>query len=135
MENHETYFNEGYAQINLHENAKTIEIIFKDADINHSQYQLVLSKSLVQFKQSDYENWLIDIGTKNEISDNEKRWAEEYLIPDLIESGIRKIAFVISVGDFSHEQKEILKNMVEIRKGIGHFFNSKAEAFVWLTGK
>ena len=133
MNTFETYFEESYASIKFSLSLKLVEIVFTDSKITGAQYKLALSKALVVLKQNDILKWLIDIGTKKHIPDKDKAWLKDYLIPDLIEAGINKIAFIISQGNFDDEQKHQLTDIAKIKNAEVHFYNSKEEAREWLN--
>lgn len=132
MNDFETYLDESYASISYSVSSKLIEIVFKDAEISSEQYRLALSKALVVLKQNDILKWLVDIGMKRQIPDKLKEWTKDFLIPDLIEAGIDKIALITSQGNFDQEQKQELKDIARIKSAEACFFNSREEANKWL---
>jgi hypothetical protein len=126
------YFNASHADINYYEDQKLVEILWKQTSPNSSSYRLTLTKALIVVKQYGAENWLSDMTILKEVSEDDRRWVESYLVRNCAESGLKKAAFVLNseirekihTPDFDQivgEQK------IEVRS-----FNMPQDAYKWL---
>ncbi len=128
-ENDCIYFSDGHAEICYKKANDLVAVTWKDDLDNTQKYQLILSKALVALKQYKAKNWLTDMTIKDKITDDEKKWVKRYLLPNISENDIEKVAFIRwKVKDkLSNEIKSTaIKYNIKLR-----FFKDKASALQW----
>jgi hypothetical protein len=125
------YFEDNYVRISYCIESRLIEVVWKDTNVDCVQYQLSLSKALVVFKQFDLRNWIIDVNKRITVSNEEIRWTQDYLIPNLLGVGLDCIAFIINP-TFTRKQCDALLEIANIKQANVRFFFSSEEAFQWI---
>jgi len=104
------YFEQAYAKISYNEENKLVEVELKDPNVNSTQYCLTLSKALVVMKEQDAEMFITDISKKGNLSVAETEWVENYFIPSISDTDLKKWAFVSSNSEATDQLEKSVKN-------------------------
>ena len=121
------YFEQAYAKISYNEENKLVEVELKDPNVNSSQYCLALSKALVVMKELEAEKFITDISVKGGLSVSEAEWVENFLLPSISDTDIKKWAFVSSNANTTDQLE---KNVKSEDLFVGTFAN-RADAMEW----
>lgn len=121
------YFEQAYAKISYNEENKLVEVELKDPNVNSTQYCLTLSKALVVMKEREAEKFITDISVKGGLSVSEAEWVENFLLPNISDTDVKKWAFVSSDANTTEQLEKNVKN----EDLFVSTFTNKADAMEW----
>jgi len=127
------YFEGEHAKILYHEDQRLVEVTWKDAYSNEADYRLILTKALVAIKQYDAENWLSDVRQKKVFLDEERKWLENFIIPNACTNGIKKVAFVLNKNIFQQYKNDEKKRTFDHKEVALRIFDETSNAITWFN--
>jgi|JFJP01.2.fsa_nt_gi hypothetical protein len=124
------YFEDDHAVVKHDEARKLVEVSWKITDSNSSKYRFTLTKALAVFKQFDIKIWVSNMKNIQNVSDQDKQWVKEVLIPNIASQSLDKAVFVVKK-ESTFEINEI--SAIAKSNGVNiNFFDTIEEAYQWL---
>ena len=131
-EDNTIYFREEYAQISFSSSKSYMDVIWKAPITDVAHYKLTLSKALVVLKQYDVKNWITDISLKSSVTSDEKDWIIKYLLPNVKDTSLEKLAFIVNKDTFNGEESETFQKQIEEQGICTKLFHKKDDAYEWI---
>jgi len=128
------YLEENYADVIYHKEIEIVEISWKSYT-SDEVYKETLNTALNVIKENKIRLWLSDMTNAKVVSNAATEWAKNVFIPDALQAGVRKAAFVLSKDVF---RRFYVDNIASTILGTGaelKYFDDRNNAISWLTMK
>jgi hypothetical protein len=126
------YFQKTDALIEYLQSKQLLEVTLNGNGNVDTDYKLILSKAMAASKQYDVKHWMADLSHKRKVPIDDT-WISNYLLPNIIEAGLIKLAFVMHA-DFDKDEACVSIKELENNPGLPlRFFVNKEEAYKWLN--
>lgn len=128
-----THFDSNLATVNYLPEKKIVEVIWKGEYVKSDDYRITLNKALELLTKYKAECWLSDMTLQKAVSQEDKKWVDEYVIPLAIKTGVKKAAFVVPENIFAklyadHVAKSIKNSGFEFQ-----YFENRKSAHNWFS--
>ncbi|WKN30357.1 STAS/SEC14 domain-containing protein [Porifericola rhodea] len=126
------FFENEFAQINYLEDAKTVEMVWKQTT-SSQMYRDLFAKGVEALEHFQVANWLSNTTDQGLVAPEDRKWLETQMIPTAIRSGLRNIAVVVSKDIFKRYYVDNVRKYVEKSHLSMQYFDDTKEAVQWLS--
>ena len=118
-----------YAQVTLDQEADVLKLVWK-SDCPSDIYRFVYNNILDLLKKTKFKYYVADIRNITMIAPSDRKWLQEEIVPVLFESGVIKIAALVSGDIYIQRHIAHINKSIEDAKPIKQF-GSLEEALKW----
>lgn len=127
-----TIFNENFATITYHQDAKMIKIVWNGA-FSKEQYQQAIESALdFQLKAKlPVENYLSNILKQGIVNPESRKWFEQVAMPRATKQGLKRAAVVFDGNVFKKYYLNLILQATSVYRLPLKLFSSEQEAIMW----
>lgn len=127
------YFDSNLATVNYIPEKKMVEVIWKGEFVKSEDYRLTLQKALELLAKYKAECWLSDMTMQKAVSQEDKKWVDEHVIPVAIKNGVKKAAFVVPQNIFAKLYADQLAKSIKNSGFEFQYFENRKSAYTWFS--
>lgn len=96
-----SYFETDYVCINYVAKFKTVEVVWKLASTTTDQYREAIFESQNLVMEQDVDNLLADMRLQGRVSEEDRLWIRQVVLPQLELVGLKRFAFIYTGNEYS----------------------------------
>ena len=127
------YFDSNLATVNYIPEKRTVEVIWKGEFVKSEDYRMTLQKALELLVKHKAECWLSDMTMQKAVSQEDKKWVDEHVIPLAIKNGVKKAAFVVPQNIFAKLYADQLAKSIKNSGFEFQYFENRKSAYTWFS--
>jgi len=127
----ENIFENEYSKVTYEEDLKILNIIWTEKRLTFEEYQRPFTICLNYMKKKKVDNYISDIRKQTIISPEFRKWLQDYVLPEAVKAGLKRIVVVANVNVF---KQYYINNVFKSASKFGiplKTFNTLEEAKNW----